>query len=382
MNTQTDVTAQAAITEQPGNTLDHSVTPMEQTIAGMIAANKRNKPTPDGSVPPPAGKDESSQTSTPPEEDGDSGIHDAPDSEDANAQDPEATDTQDAPEPSTAVDIIKFAKENPKATFRIPNKDAPNGYTEVSAEKAASILGQAGAVNEKANKLKAEKAEFEEQMIERKKHLDGLTLAIEFEIVPALQKAGEELVELQDYQARWREYYEKNSDDPAAQAEAVAAMKKNDALIQEATQFIRDKRPKVAFYMEQRANQVKEVLEASRKGFQDPELKNAHYFNELRGALEKSWGNSQVQTVPGVTNLDLVSSDEFLLGLVRDGLKYRRAPKASNTGKSVVASNNAVKKTVAKTESKTEQLQQRSQQGDRQASLDLLTAHLNQRRGR
>ena len=45
MQNQTDVTAQAAIPDQPGSTQDHSVTQMEQTIAGMIAANKRNKPT-------------------------------------------------------------------------------------------------------------------------------------------------------------------------------------------------------------------------------------------------------------------------------------------------------------------------------------------------
>ena len=379
MNTQTDVTAQAAIPEQPGSTQDLTLNSEGQALFGLIAANRRNKPTPDGSVPPPAGQAEASQTSTPPEKEGVSGDHDAPDSEVAKAETNEEADTENNSQ-SNVVDIINFAKQNKDVVFRIANKDAPNGYTEVPAEKAASILGQAGAVNEKANKLKAERAEFEEQMSERQKQVDGLTLALELEIVPALQKAGEELVQLQDYQAQWREYYDSNSHDPAAQAQAVSAMKKNDALIQEATQFIKDKRPKVAYYFEQRAKQMNDYLESSRKNFQDTELKNSHNFNELKTTLEKSWGNAKVQAIPGVSNIDLVSSDEYLLGLLRDGLKFRKTPKANSAGKSNVASSNTAKKAVTKIENPTEALQRKSQSGDRQASFDLLTAHLNARR--
>ena len=46
--------------------------------------------------------------------------------------------------------------------LKIPNKDAEGGFIELTAEKAASILGQGSAIHENARKLKAEKADFEE----------------------------------------------------------------------------------------------------------------------------------------------------------------------------------------------------------------------------
>ena len=334
-----------------------------------------------GGVPPPAGPaGEQSQAPTVPEEDGDSGNTPTPDSENDTET---STENDDSPSnsQSNVVDIVNFAKQNKDVVFRIPNKDAPNGYTEISVDKAASILGQTGAVNEKATKLKQERAAFEEQMKSRQSHIDGLTLALELELVPALQTAAEELVTLQEYQAQWQEYHDRNADNPEEQAKAVAALKKNDALIKEATAFIKDKRPKVNHYFEQRGKQVSHALEEARKGFKDESLKNTHNYTELRNVLEKNWGNSKVQMIPGVNNIDLVSSDEFILGLLRDGFRYRNAPKAGNAGKSVVASKDT-KKTVTKIDNPQNDLTSRARQGDRQASLDLLTAHLNQRRGR
>ena len=41
--------------------------------------------------------------------------------------------------------------------------------------------------------------------------------------------------------------------------------------------------------------------------------------------------------VPGVDNIDLVASDEHILSLLRDGLKYRDRPKARSAGNSIAA---------------------------------------------
>ena len=182
-----DVSAIAPATEQTGSP--------EDAIAAMIAANRRNTQSVEGSSPPPAGQDE------------------------AKAQSPEAAPVEDAePEDSVEngqgtvdleesgeatdgvtdpVNFLEFAEANPDMMWRIPNKDAPGGFVEVPVSKAAAILGQGSAIHENARKLKAEKAEFEEFQANRQKEIDGLQIGLELTIVPQLQTTAEELITLQ-----------------------------------------------------------------------------------------------------------------------------------------------------------------------------------------
>jgi len=59
------------------------------------------------------------------------------------------------------IDFIEFAETNPNAKFKFMR----NGKEIViDAKKAASILGQGGAIHEEARQLKVERAEFEEYL--------------------------------------------------------------------------------------------------------------------------------------------------------------------------------------------------------------------------
>ena len=190
-----DVITQVTAPEQTG-----VVNPAD-AIAAMIAANKRNNPQPDGSSPPPAGQEEAqakSPEAAPVEgvepEDGSSIESDAAESE-VEAESSEGV--------NEAVDFLEFAKENPTVMLKIPNKDAEGGFVELTAERAASILGQGSAIHENARKLKAEKADFEEYESKRKSELDGLQIGLELTIVPQLQTAADELVTIQQYNQQW-----------------------------------------------------------------------------------------------------------------------------------------------------------------------------------
>ena len=93
-----------------------------------------------------------------------------------------------------AVNFLEFAEQNPNVVLKIPNKDADGGFVELTAAKAASILGQGSAIHENARKLKAEKAEFEEFQAKRRNELDGLQIGLELTVVPQLQSAADELI--------------------------------------------------------------------------------------------------------------------------------------------------------------------------------------------
>ncbi len=141
-----DVITQVTAPEQTG------VANPADAIAAMIAANKRNNPQPDGSSPPPAGQDVAqakSPEAAPVEgvepEDGSSVESDAAESE-VEAESSEGV--------NEAVDFLEFAKENPDVMLKIPNKDAEGGFIELTAEKAASILGQGSAMTSTRHKTK------------------------------------------------------------------------------------------------------------------------------------------------------------------------------------------------------------------------------------
>jgi hypothetical protein len=366
-----DVIANATATEQTG------VNPVD-AIAGMIAANRRNNPQPEA-VTPPAGQEEAqakSPEATPEEglepEDGIDGTTETVDSEETD----EATDGVTEP-----INFLEFAEQNPDMMWRIPNKEAEGGFVEIPVSRAAAILGQGSAIHENARKLKAEKADFEEYESKRRTELDGLQIGLELTMVPQLQEAADELVKIQQYNQQWKQIYD-NSTDEIRRSEAEAAMRQNNELIQEKSQFIQANRPKVQQFFDHRSGFVKQQLEQARQNFTDKELANKATFSELREKLSKDWKGASGTFVPGVQNIDLVSSDEYLLGLVRDGMKFREGPKVKNAGGSLAAASKPMARGKTAPEDKSVELQRKAQSGDKGAARDLLATMLaaNKRR--
>ena len=345
----------------------------EQAIADMIAANRRNIQQPDGSSPPPAGQEEAKAESpeAAPEQEAE------PEnevSEDQASEESEADgeSTNGANEP---VNFFDFADENPDLKLRIPNKNAEGGFIEITAKKAATLLGQTSDIDENARKLKTERADFEEYEATRRAELDGLQIGLELTVVPQLQSAADELVTLQQYNQQWKQIYERATSE-VERSEAEAAIRQNAALIDEKSKFIQANRPKVQEFFEHRSRFVQDQLERSRQSFADKELANKATFTELRDKLSKEWKGANGSFVPGVQNLDLVSSDEYLLGLIRDGMKFREGPKVRNAGGSLAAASRPATRAKTSPEDKTSELQKKAQAGDKSAARDLLATML------
>jgi len=105
-------------------------------------------------------------------------------------------------------------------------------------------------------------------------------------------------------------------------------------------------------------------------------LANKANFTELRDKLAKDWKGANGAFVPGVPNIDLVSSDEYLLGLIRDGMKFREGPIVKNAGGSLAAANKTLAKSKTVPEDKLETLQKKANSGDKNATRDLLATML------
>jgi hypothetical protein len=360
-----DVITQVTAPEQTG-----MANPAD-AIAAMIAANKRNNPQPDGSSPPPAGQEAQASPEAAPVEEAEP--------EDGNVNELETESSEDTDEATNGVtdpvNFLEFAEQNPDMLWRIPNKDAEGGFIEIPVSKAAAILGQGSAIHENARKLKAERADFEELTSKRINELDGLQIGLELTIVPQLQSAADELVTLQQYNQQWQQIYQ-NANDPSEKAQAEAAIRQNASLIEEKSQYIKSNRPKVESFFQQRANYVQQQLEQARQAFTDKELSNKAHFTELRDKLGKEWKGATGSFVPGVQNLDLISSDEYLLGLVRDGMKFREGPKMRNVGSSLAAASRPVTKAKTSPENDVEKLQKQAKSGDKNAARDLLATML------
>ena len=260
------------------------------------------------------------------------------------AYDADAVEDVDAPEEvSTAdstseelIDFLDFANTNPNAKFKFMR----NGKEVIiDAKKAASILGQGAAISEDARQLKVERAEFDEYLNTKRSETEGLLLAMEFTVRPQLQKAYDEILKTQSYQTTFQQQLA-STQDPAAVARIQAAMQQNERYIQQQSATIGQLKPNVDQFYEIRKQQVQEVLENNRKNFQDKELRNSYVYNEIRDKVGKGWEGAKRQLVPGVDNIDLISSDEHLLALVRDGLKYRDRPKGKSAGGSIAALTN------------------------------------------
>ena len=295
----------------------------------------------------------------------------------------DANEEVDAPEEVSSadssqadiIDFLEFAEENPNAKFRFKR----NGKEiEVDAKKAAAILGQGAAISEDARQLKVERAEFDEYLNNKRAETEGLLLAMEFTVQPQLQKAYDEIVKTQGYQATFQQQLQQTND-PAQIARIQAAMQQNERYIQQQAGSIKELKPKVDEFYSIRKGQVQQILEDSRKNFKDKELKNQYVYNEIRDKVAKGWEGAHRQLVAGIDNIDLISSDEHLLGLLRDGLKYREKPKVRSSGSSIAALTN--KRTSSANNQRpagddVEQLRQRAKSGDKKAGDNLLMAQL------
>jgi hypothetical protein len=243
--------------------------------------------------------------------------------------------SDDAPDSTSdeLIDFIEFAETNPKAKFKFMR----NGKEIViDAKRAAAILGQGGAIHEEARQLKVERAEFEEFQREQKAQQEGLTLAMELTVAPKLQQAYNEILKTQGYNQVFQEQLARTQD-PTEQAKIQANIAQNERYMNQQGEFIRRMRPNVDYFRQVRQQQVAQVIDQSRKTFKDKELRNEYVFNELREKLTKSWENAQGETLPGIKNIDLVTADEHILGLIRDGLKFRDRPQARQAGTSIAA---------------------------------------------
>jgi hypothetical protein len=273
------------------------------------------------------------------------------------------------------IDFIEFAETNPNAKFKFMR----NGKEVViDAKKAASILGQGGAIHEEARQLKIDKSEFEEYSKETRERQEGLLLAMEFTVQPRLQSAYDEIVKTQNYQTTFQQQLA-NTQDPAQQARIRASMEQNERYIQQQGQMIQQLKPAVDQFKEIRKQQVTEVLDRSRKAFTDKELRNEYVYNELRDKITKLWPDAHGEIMPGIKNLDLISSDENLLSLVRDGLKFRDRPSVKGSGSSIAALTNRKTSTpnARAQEDNINNLREKAKGGDKKAADNLLMQQLN-----
>jgi hypothetical protein len=277
------------------------------------------------------------------------------------------------------IDFIEFAETNPNAKFKFMR----NGKEiVVDAKKAASILGQGGAIHEEARQLKVERAEFEEYLNDTRARQEGLALAMEFTVEPKLQQAYDEIIRVQQFQTTFQQQLA-NSKDPAHQARIRASMDQNERYIRQQQNTIQNLKPAVDQFKQIRGQQVAERLDQARRGFQDKELRNEYVFNELKEKVSKVWPQAKMQIVPGVANIDLISSDETIMSLIRDGLKYRGKPTAKSAGASMAALTSRRGSSTPRSgpDSDIEKLRSQAKSGDKKAADNLLTQRLQQIRG-
>jgi len=360
---------------------DQNAVPSMDSIADKMAAMRehtlRNQLRP--TEPAATGTEEESSEPVAPEDSvpevaDTSDIDDASDDYEADAPEEVSTDSSN----STAdelIDFVEFAETNPNAKFKF----LKNGKEVViDAKKAAAILGQGGAIHEEARQLKIERAEFDEYQKENQARQEGLTLAMEFTVQPKLQAAYDEIVKTQNYQTTFQQQLAQTQD-PGARARITASMQQNEQYIRQQQQVIGELRPAVDQFRQIRQQQVAQRLEANRKAFTDKELKNEYVFKELRDKVAKIWPDAHGELIPGIANIDLISSDENLLSLVRDGLKYRGKPMTKSAGSSIAAlSSRKGSSTQRDQSSGMEKLREQAKAGDKKAGDNLLMQRLSQ----
>jgi hypothetical protein len=123
-------------------------------------------------------------------------------------------------------------------------------------------------------------------------------------------------------------------------------------------------------------------LDNNRKAFKDKELKNEYVYKEIRDKITKDWPSAREQLVPGVENIDLIVSDEYVLGLIRDGFKFRDKPQSKAAGASIAQLQNR-KGSPANGRGDNEdigKLREQARSGDKKAADNLLVAQLQRLR--
>jgi hypothetical protein len=201
---------------------------------------------------------------------------------------------------------------------------------------------------------------------------------MEFTVQPQMRKAYDEIVKTQNYQTTFQQQLAQSSD-PAQRARIEASMSQNERYIQQQAGTINQLKPNVDQFYQIRQQQVNEVLENSRKNFKDKELRNQYVYNELRNKVAEGWAGANGQIVPGIKNLDLISSDEHIMSLVRDGLKYRDKPKAKSAGGSIAALTSKRSGTPLANGSSGDDianLRKQARAGDQKAADNLLVAQM------
>jgi hypothetical protein len=374
-------TENSAVASQSAVTSDASIA---SKMAAMREHTERNLLRQQAEQPA-TGQDGSADTSSPvaPSDNAEAEVGDTNDN--SNVSDNQETDspqevTTGSNESSAEdlIDFIEFADTNPNAKFKFMR----NGKEVViDAKKAAAILGQGSAIHEEARELKIQKAEFDEYL--KGKHLEqeGLTLAMEFTIQPKLQGAYDEIVKTQNYQTTFQQQLQRTND-PATQARIRAAMQQNEQYIRQQQSVIGQMKPQIDQFRQVRAQQVAERLDQARKGFTDKELKNEYVYNEVRDKVSKIWPQARQEIIPGVPNIDLISSDENLLSLVRDGLRYRDKPTTKSAGSSMaVLTQRRGSSTQKSGGDDLSKLREQAKGGDKKAADNLLTQRLTQIRG-
>ena len=301
----------------------------------------------------------------------------ASDAQEADAPEEVSTDSNES-NSDDLIDFIEFAETNPNAKFKF----LKNGKEVViDAKKAAAILGQGGAIHEEARQLKVERSEFDEYLQAQRAQQEGLTLAMEFTVEPRLQGAYDEIVRTQGYQTTFQQQLARTQD-PGQQARIQASMRQNEQYIRQQQSVIGQLKPAVDQFRQVRKNQVTERLDTARKSFQDKELRNEYVYNELRDKVVKIWPRAHSEIIPGIANIDLISSDENLLALVRDGLKFRSRPTTKSAGSSMAAlTSRKGSSTTRSTEDGISKLREQANTGDKKAGDNLLVQRLQQIRG-
>ncbi len=348
-------------------TLRNQIRPTEQTVTG---------------------EEETAETSTPVAPDSENAVPEVAESNDteyaSDNQEPEAqteesvSDSNNDSSAEELIDFIEFAESNPNAKFKFMK----NGKEVViDAKKAAAILGQGSAIHEEARQLKIERAEFDEYLNDVRQRQEGLTLAMEFTVQPKLQKAYDEIIKTQSYQNTFQQQLAQTQD-PAQRARIQASMQQNEQYIRQQQQTIGQLQPAVEQFRQVRQQQVSEQLAHARKNFQDKELKNEYVYNEIREKIAKLWPSANSEIVPWVPNIDLISSDESLLSLVRDGLKYRDKPSTKSAGSSMAALTQRRGSSPGKQSGDGDiaKLREQAKSGDKKAADNLLVAQLQRLR--
>jgi hypothetical protein len=197
-----------------------------------------------------------------------------------------------------------------------------------------------------------------------------------------LRQAYDEIVKTQGYQTTFQQQLARTND-PAQIARIQASMQQNEQYIRQQQAVIGQLKPAVDQFQAIRSQQVAGALEQARKSFTDKELKNEYVYNELRDKLGKVWKDAKSQMVPGVDNIDLVSSDETLMSLVRDGLRYRDRPNAKSAGASIATLTQRKGSSTSQKSQNDEigKLREQANKGDKKAADNLLVARLQSIRG-